>query len=68
MSLFHHISFQTVDPLGGGLREEIDAEQNDPEAIALDEAIDDEKLSNYWQDVGRDVENDPTWFRFDSEE
>lgn len=68
MSLFHHVSLPEIDPLGGGLREEIEAEQLEPEAITLEEGIDEGALSQYWQGVEEDIEKDPTWFTFDSEE
>ncbi len=63
MSLFHHVSFQPIDPLGDGLREEIAAEQQEPDAIeGLEEGLDEQELSAFWSDVKKDVENDPTWF------
>jgi hypothetical protein len=62
MSLLHHISFKPVDPLGDGLREEIAAEQQEPDAITDLEDIDEQELSAFWSDVEKDVENDPTWF------
>lgn len=65
MPLFsHHISFKQVDPLGDGLREEIAQEQMEPEAITLEEFVDEEKLTNYWQSVESDIEQDPEWFHF----
>jgi hypothetical protein len=66
MSLFsHQISFQPIDPLGDGLREEIAAEQQEPEAlISLEEGLSEGQLSEYWQSVVQDVENDPEWFHF----
>lgn len=64
MSLFHHISFKPVDPLGDGLREEIAAEQQEPEAIETLEDLDAEKLGKFWNDVEEDVKNDPEWFHF----
>jgi hypothetical protein len=70
MSLFHslhHVGFSKVDPLGGGLREEITSEENDPQAIQLQEGVDEEELSAYWRDVEQDIENDPTWFHFEDE-
>lgn len=70
MSLFnfkHPISFLPIDPLGDGLREDIIAEQLEPEAITLEEEVDEAALAEYWQDVERDIEKDPTWFRFDDE-
>jgi hypothetical protein len=61
MSLFHHISFKPIDPLGDGLREEIAAEQQEPEAIRdLEDGFDE----NFWSKVEKDVENDPEWFHF----
>lgn len=65
MPLFnHHISFKQIDPLGDGLREEIAQEQMEPEAITLEEFVDEEKLTNYWQSVESDIEQDPEWFHF----
>lgn len=65
MPLFkHHIAFNQIDPLGAGLREEIAVEQEDSDAIALEESVDEEKLSNYWQSVEADIERDPEWFNF----
>lgn len=67
MSLFHHMTFQQIDPLGDGLREEILAEQQDPNAMTLDD-VDASSLSDYWQNVEADIERDPTWFRFEDDE
>jgi hypothetical protein len=66
MSLFHHISFKPIDPLGDGLREEIIAEQQEPEAITNLADIDGQELANAWDQIVQDVNKDPTWFR-DSE-
>ena len=66
MLLFnHHISFKPIDPLGNGLREEIVAEQQEPDAIdSLEEGLDGQQLYDFWQSVERDVENDPEWVHF----
>ena len=69
MSLFHHISLPTPDPLGGGLREEIIAEQQEPEAISsLEEGMDEGALSSFWQGVEEDIHHDPEWFNFSEDE
>lgn len=70
MTLFnHHISFKQIDPLGDGLREEIEAEQREPEAIGtLEEGINEGQLSQYWQSVESDIEQDPEWFKFSEDE
>jgi hypothetical protein len=65
--LFHRVSFRQADPLGGGLREEIEAEQLEPEAITLDDGINEGQLETFWQNVEQDIERDPEWFRFTDE-
>jgi hypothetical protein len=67
MSLFHHISFEQSDPLGGGLREEIEQEQHEPEAIFLDDT-DGQQLSDAWEEIVHDVKKDPDWFDFSDDE
>lgn len=64
MSLFHHISFPKIDPLGGGLAEEIAAEQQSEELITLEESVDEGQLSSFWNSVEEDIAQDPEWFHF----
>lgn len=64
MSLFHHISLPKIDPLGGGLAEEIAAEQQADDMITLDESVDEGQLSSFWNSVEQDIEQDPEWFHF----
>lgn len=67
-NLFHRsITFSKADPLGAGLGEEIEAERLEPEAITLEEGLDEGQLEAYWESVERDLENDPEWFRFTNE-
>lgn len=67
MFLFHKISLPKVDPLGGGLAEEIAAEQADSESIVLEEQLD-SHLAEQWESIVEDVKQDPEWFEFaDSE-
>ncbi len=69
MSLFHHkIAFNQIDPLGDGLREEIQLEQQEGEVITLDEGVDEGRLSDYWKSVEDDIEHDPEWFTFSEDE
>lgn len=60
MSIFHHVAFAKVDPLANGLGDEIHAEQAEPEAIVLDEDLD-ETLATKWQSIIDDAHNDPEW-------
>lgn len=64
MSLFHRISLPKIDPLGGGLAEEIAAEQQSEEIITLEEGVDEGQLSSFWNSVEQDIEQDPEWFHF----
>lgn len=61
MSLFHFhtIAFQKVDPYGD-VRDEILAEQREPEAIQLDE-VDEKELERRWEEITRDARSDPNW-------
>lgn len=61
--LFHHISLPRIDPLGGGLREEIEAERLEPEAFTLEESTPEEQ-ERYFQAMQDDMELNPESFRF----
>lgn len=67
--LFHsqHIKFSKVDPLGDGLGDDIAQEQLEPEAITLEEGVDAQQLSQFWQSVETDIAQDPEWFHFTEE-
>ncbi len=60
MNIFHHIHFEKIDPLGDGLREMIQAEQTEAEAINLYEDFD-ATLADNWQAVLDDARNDPEY-------
>lgn len=63
MSLFHHkIRLSPVDPLGDGLRDDIAAEQAEPEHITLEDGIDADELNQQWNNICSDLKNDPMWF------
>jgi len=67
-SLFHHpVAFKQIDPLGDGLREEIEQEQMEPESITLEDGVDEGQLSQFWQSVEADIQEDPEWFNFTEE-
>lgn len=64
----HRISLGQVDPLGGGLAEEIIAEQREPGAIVLEEGLEGDRLSEQWGQIVEEAEKDPDWFSFANEE
>jgi len=67
MSFFHHISLPQPDPLGGGLREEIQNEQLEPEAQDFTDDLDDNVLSARWEEVVNELHQDPDWFNSNQE-
>jgi hypothetical protein len=52
------ISFTPIDPLGDGLREEIVAEQSEPDHIVLDERPGEEDLAAYLESITADIQNE----------
>lgn len=62
MNFFHHISLPKIDPLGGGLREEIEAEQLESEAITLEEGVIDGELEAKWQSIEEEFKKDPEYY------
>lgn len=63
---FHHsrIQFKHIDPLANGLRDEINAEKSNSDAISLTQDIDSSELIQFWQKTLDEVKNDPQWFKF----
>ena len=47
----HHVHFDPVDPLDDGLKEEIEAEKKEPDAIVLEDALDESSLDSYLTQV-----------------
>lgn len=66
MNIFRRqqVAFAPVDPLGDGLREAIEAERREPEAIRLDEDPAAEYISQAWQEIVHQAAEDPEWFSF----
>ena len=64
----HSLSFSAVDPLGGGLAEEITAEQSEPDAITLEESLDAQLIIDQWNQAVEELEKDPDWFKFSNDE
>ena len=63
----HHIGFTAVDPLGDGLREDIIAEQSEPEAIDFDRGLEESNLGDYLDSITADIKSDPDEFTFTEE-
>lgn len=54
----HKIAFRPIDPLDNGLREEIAAEQAEPDHFVLSDQIDSD-LGEKWEAVLADARRDP---------
>lgn len=63
--LFHHISLPAIDPQGGGLREEIEAEQLEPEAIVFEDGVIDGELEAKWDEIEQEFKKDPQYYSID---
>ncbi len=64
MGIFKNkVSFTRHDPLDDGLKDAINAEQNDADAFTLADPTGDE-LTEKWDTIVKDVEKDPGWFSF----
>jgi hypothetical protein len=63
MSLLKYLQFQEIDPLGDDIPD-CHREQDD---IMLDEPFDEASLVNFWDQVEKDIHNDPEWFTFSDE-
>lgn len=61
------LAFQPVDPLGDGLSDDIAKEQAEPEAVDFQQDVDAGNLTAFWDEVERDVQQDPTWFTFNED-
>lgn len=60
----HHVAFQPIDQLGDGLREEIIAEQNEPDRIVLKEQPNEGDLISYLESITSDIHGDADEFTF----
>ena len=59
MTLFHHnrLSFAPIDQLGGGLREEIESEQESEDVIVLDDRMSEDGSCALWDNIDVDEED-----------
>lgn len=64
----HTLSLSKVDPLGGGLAEEIAAEQSESDAITLEETLDGQLIAQQWDQTVEELEKDPDWFKFSDDQ
>jgi len=66
--LFKHkkVRFKPIDPLDNGLREEIAAEQLEPDHFVLDDLLDG-TLAEKWEEILTDARRDPEFVFVDDD-
>lgn len=62
MSELKYIQFQPIDPKSD--RDEIDENHRVHQDLDLSQDIDEGSLEAFWNNVERDIQNDPEWFNF----
>ena len=60
MSLLNYLRFQEID----SSFDDISDEHRLQDDIVLDDQFDEESLESYWEQVVRDIHEDPEWFNF----
>lgn len=64
MSLFPFLQLQTVDPDD----DQSDLDKFQKDEISLDDSIDATALDKSWSEIVRDIESDPSWKSFYSQD
>jgi hypothetical protein len=64
MPELNYLKFQPIDSSSDDTTA---GSQQKDEDIVLDEQIDEHSLESYWDDVVRDIHEDPDWFTFADE-
>lgn len=60
MSLLKYVEFQPIDHLSDPIPEE----HTSADDFSLDDQIDEESLEKFWDQVVKDIHQDPEWFKF----
>jgi hypothetical protein len=63
MSLLNYLKFQEIDQSTNDIPEEHRSQDD----ISLDDPIDEASLERFWDQVVRDIHEDPEWFSFDND-
>ena len=61
MSILHFLQLQPVDPQDDGTKSDLDIFEED-EQIDLQHDIDEQELDNAWDNILKDIEQDPVKF------
>jgi len=63
MSLLNYLQFQPIDSSDDNSTE-LPPEHRMSEKLDLKENIDENELDAFWDEVEKDIHNDPEWFNF----
>ena len=60
MSLLNYLQFQQID----SSYDDVSDSHREQDDFNLDEQLDESQLENFWEQVVRDIHEDPEWFSF----
>jgi len=63
MSLLNHLQLQQIDGLSDDASDDYSPEDN----ILLEDRVDEKSLEGFWDEVSKDIHQDPEWFSFADE-
>jgi len=64
MSLLQYLKLQPVEPNDDGTSDSPLDDYAQDESISLDDELDEQALDEAWNNIVKDIEKDPEWFRF----
>jgi len=63
MSLLNHLQLQQIDESSDDASDDYSPEDD----ILLEDRVDEKSLENFWDEVSKDIHQDPEWFSFADE-
>jgi len=64
MSLLQYLQLQPLEPNDDGTSNSPLDDYVQDEIISLDDDLDEQALNEAWNNIVKDIEQDPEWFRF----
>ncbi|TAL14904.1 hypothetical protein EPN95_01605 [Patescibacteria group bacterium] len=68
MSLLQYLKLQPLEPNDDGTSNSPLDDYAQDESISLDDDLDEQKLDEAWNNIVKDIEQDPEWFRFSDDD
>ncbi|MDB5167420.1 MAG: hypothetical protein JWN26_565 [Candidatus Saccharibacteria bacterium] len=68
MSLLQYLKLQPLEPNDDGTSSSPLDDYAQDESISLDDDLDEQALDEAWNNIVKDIEQDPEWFRFNDDD